>query len=224
MRFKVDIHFNLKELKINRVIRFFVFSDLLFWGGWGLINPIFALFIVGHIAGANPFTVGLAFALYWITKSVFQIPVALYLDQKDHDHLDLHVLITGLMFAGFIAMSFPLVSSIGLLYVLMIAQGIAYGLYTPSWSALFSRHLDKNHYAFDWSLDSTTVGVASGVAALVGGAIASLLGFEMVFVLTGFLSFLSGLVLLLVPNLTLPKPTVQVAPIIPDHTPGVAKQ
>ena len=222
MRFKVDIHFNIAELKINRIIRFFILSDLLFWGGWGLVNPIFALFIVGHIAGASAFTVGLAFALYWITKSTLQIPVALYLDRRDRDTLDLHILITGLIFAGFIAMSFPLVSSVGLLYILMIAQGAAYGLYTPSWSALFSRHLDKNHYAFDWSLDSTTIGVASGVAALVGGTIANFLGFEMVFVLTGFLSFASGLVLFLVPSLVLPKPNA--APLaIPDHTPGIPK-
>ena len=167
MRFKVDIHFKIAGLEINRVIRFFVLSDLLFWGGWGLVNPIFALFIVDHIAGATAFTVGLASALYWIVKSVFQIPVALYLDRSSRDHLDLHFLISGLMLAGFVAMSFPIINGSVGLYFLMVLQGLAYGLYTPSWSAIFSRHLDKSHYAFDWSLDSTTIGISSGIAALV---------------------------------------------------------
>ncbi len=224
MRLKVDIHFNIADLKVNRVIRYFVLSDLLFFGGWGLINPIFALFVIGHIAGATVLTVGIASAFYWITKALFQIPVALYLDKKDKDHLDLHALITGLMLAGFAAMAFPLAPNIGILYLLMIVQGIAYGLYTPSWSAVFSRHLDKNHYAFDWSLDSTTIGIFSGIAALVGGTIARFFGFEMVFVLTGFLSFASGLLLLSVPDLVLPKTTTPAAPILPEHTPGISKE
>lgn len=223
MRFKVDIHFNVAEIQVNRVIRYFIFSDLLFWGGWGFVNPIFALFVAARIPGADAFVVGLAFALYWITKSIVQIPVALYLDRSDRDHLDLHVLIGGLMLAGFVAMSFPMAPNTGVLYLLMVLQGVAYGFYTPSWSAVFSRHLDKSHYAFDWSLDSTTIGIASGIAALVGGTLASWLGFNLVFVLTGFFSFLSGLLLLSVPDLVMPKATINVPPIIPDHTPGTPK-
>lgn len=216
MRLKIDIHLNSSEFKVNRVIKYFVLSDLFFWGGWGLINPIFALFVVGRISGASVVTVGIATALYWVVKALAQIPLALYLDRRDRDHFDLHFLIIGLMFAGFIAMLFPLVTDIGLLYALMVFQGIAYGIYTPSWSAVFSRHLDKNHYAFDWSLDSTTVGLSSGAAALIGGAIAGVLGFDMVFVLTGFFSFASGLLLLAVPDLVMPKETVVVPPILPD--------
>jgi len=44
MRSSVNINFNFKDLKINRLIRLFVISDLLFWSGWGFITPIFALF------------------------------------------------------------------------------------------------------------------------------------------------------------------------------------
>lgn len=224
MRFKVAINFSSAELKVNRVIRFFILADLFLWGGWGFIGPIFALFVVGQIAGASVLTVGIASALYWVTKSLLQIPIAIFLDRKDGDHLDLHVLIAGIMLAGFVAMSFPLVSSTWGLYLLAALQGAAFALYTPSWSAVFSRHLDKNHYAFDWSLDSTTVGLSSGVAALVGGVIARLFGFEAVFILTGFFSFASASLLLAVPNLVMPKATVAVAPLIPDHTLGLGKE
>ena len=220
MRLKIDIHLNTSELKVNKVIRYFVLSDLFFWGGWGLINPIFALFIVGRIAGATALTVGIATALYWIVKALSQIPIALYLDRRDRDHFDLHFLIIGLMFAGFIAMLFPLAKNTGMLFALMVAQGVAYGIYTPSWSAVFSRHLDKQHYAFDWSLDSTTIGLSTGIAALIGGAIVGTFGFDMVFVLTGFFSFSSGLLLLAIPDLVMPKETVVIPPILPDHAPG----
>lgn len=226
MRFKVDIHFNPAELRVNRVIRFFVLADLFLWGGWGFISPIFALFAVGKVAGATVLTVGIASALYWVTKSLLQLPMAIFLDRRDGDHLDLHVLIVGIMLAGFDAMAFPLISSVWSLYALTALQGAAFALYTPSWSAVFSRHLDKNHYAFDWSLDSTTVGISSGVAALVGGIVARLFGFDAVFILTGAFSFASAFLLLAVPNLVLPKATVTIPPILPEHAPstGAVKQ
>ena len=222
MRLKVDIDF--KELKVNRVIRFFVLADLFLWGGWGFIAPIFALFIVAKIPGATVITVGIASALYWLAKSFIQIPVALYLDRRDGDHFNLHVLIAGLVLAGFVAMTFPLADSVWAIYLLAMLQGVAFALYTPSWSAVFSSHLDKNHYAFDWSLDSTSIGIASGLAALVGGTIAEFFGFEAVFVLTGLFSFVSALLLLGAPNLVLPKATMAVPPIFPDHTPGLPKE
>ena len=81
MKFSININFNLNNLKINRLIRFFVISDLFFWSGWGFINPIIAIFIVNQIEGATVLTVGIASAIYWITKALFQMPVAVYLDK-----------------------------------------------------------------------------------------------------------------------------------------------
>ncbi len=207
MRFKVDIHFKIKDLRVNRVVRSFVLSDLLFWGGWGIINPIFAIFIIDKIPGATIVTVGTVIAMYWIVKAIIQIPVALFLDKRGGDKADFHALILGLMLAGFAAIAFLTVRDIAGLFAVVFVQALAYGLYTPSWSAIFSRHLDKDHYAFDWSLDSTTVGIASGIAAALGGGIAGLWGFEGVFVLTSLLSFASAFFLLLVPDLVLPRAT-----------------
>lgn len=223
MRFKVDVHFNLNDLKINKVIRSLVLADLFFWGGWGIVNPILAIFIVGKIPGATVLTVGMASAMYWIVKAIFQIPVAIYLDKLEGERGDFNALVFGLILAGFAAMIFPIISSMWGLFAAVFLQAIAYGLYTPSWSSLFSRHLDKDHYAFDWSLDSTTIGIVSGVAALIGGTIAELFGFNMVFILTGVLSFVSAGTLLFVPGLIMPRPTTPKQPLMPEHTPGEPK-
>lgn len=221
MRFKIDVRFSVAEnVTVNRVIRYFVLADLFLWGGWGFVSPVFALFVVAAIPGASAITVGIALSLYWLTKSILQVPIALYLDQRG-DYFDLHALIAGLMLAGFTAMAFPLVGSAATLYALCVLQGIAFALYTPSWSAVFSRHLDKNHYAFDWSLDSTTIGLASGVAAIVGGIVAGIFGFTLAFFLTGAFSFASALILVGAPGLVLPKSPSPVTPILPDRTPGI---
>ncbi len=220
MRIRVDIKFDLKNLKINRLIKFFVVSDLLFLGGWGLINPIFAIFVVDKIPGANVLTVGAAAAVYWIVKALFQMPVALYIDKHEGEQDDFHALLTGLTLAGFAAIAFLLVRSVFGLLVVVFLQAVAYGFYTPSWSALFSRHLDKEHYAFDWALDSTTIGIASGVAAFLGGALASWLGFEAVFIGASVMSFAAAILLFFAPSLIFPKTTPAAPTVIRDHTPA----
>lgn len=214
MRINVD----LKKFKVNRVIKYFILVDLVFFGGWGLIGPIFAIFILEQVATANLITIGAVSGIYWIVKSLAQIPVAMYLDKHEGERDDFYALLIGLMLAGFSAMAYLLINSVFSLFVVEVLHAVAFGFYVPSWSAIFSRHLDKKHYAFDWSLDSTAVGLVFGLTAFLGGTMAKFLGFKAVFILVSLLSFASALILFLVPNLIIPKQTSR-KPIIRDHTP-----
>ncbi len=213
---RINININFKNLSVGRVIKFFVLSDLFLWGGWGLINPLLALFITQKVH-ASFFVVGSVYSVYWITKSVIQIPVAVFLDKHPGEKDDFYALISALTLAGFAAILFLTVRSTLELYLVTFLQGIAFGLYSPSWNAIFSRHLDKDRYSLDWSLDSTTIGIVSGVAAFIGGFLSKNFGFNIVFILTGFLSLGSSLMLLSIPDLILPKPTIRV-PFIYKNT------
>jgi MFS family permease len=219
MSFRININFSFKDLTVNRLIRLLVIADLLFWSGWGFITPILALFIVERIAGATIVTVGVASAIYWAVKAIFQMPVALYLDKHEGERDDFHALVSGLILAGFAAISFVLVKTVAELYFIVFLQALAFGLYTPSWSAIFSRHLDKKNYAFDWSLDNTVIGIALGITAMVGSTLAATFGFNIIFVSASILSFASAIVLLFVPNLILPAAKKNTEPPLFDHNP-----
>ncbi|MBI2515060.1 MFS transporter [Candidatus Wolfebacteria bacterium] len=216
MKIKIDI--NLENFKINRIAKYLILADLFFLGGWSLIDPIFAIFVIQKIAGATIVTVGIATAITLLTKSIFQIPVAIYLDKKAGEKDDFYALVLGLMLTGLTAILFVLTKNIAVLYLIVFLKGMAFGLYVPSWSAIFSRHLDPDRYAFDWSLDSTTAGLAAGVASFTGGILASVWGFEAVFILTSALSFASAFLLFFVPNLIIPRASSQ-TPIIKNYTP-----
>ncbi|EKD24290.1 MAG: hypothetical protein ACD_81C00062G0010 [uncultured bacterium] len=216
---RINVNIDTTGLKINRIIKFFVISDLMLWGGWGLIGPIFSIFLVSTIEGATVATVGGVVATYWITKSLIQLPVAVALDRHEGERDDFYTLILALLLAGFTALSYLLVEDIATLYLVAFLQGLSFGLYAPSWAGIFSRHLDKEHYAFDWSLDSTTIGMASGVAAFAGGALANAFGFDVVFILASVFSFFSAILLLMVPDLVMPKATIT----IPFRFPGFMK-
>ncbi len=212
MKFKLDI-------KVNSIIKHFLLADTIFLGGWGLIAPIFAVFVLDQVPNATIFTVGAASALYWIIKSVLQIPISIYLDKHEGERDDFYTLILSLALAGFSAMAFLLIKNITGLFIVQFIHAAAFALYTPSWSAMYARHLDKNHFSFDWSLDSTLLGVAHSITALLGGVMAVTIGFESVFILISILSFASVFVMFSVPHLIFPKTTNEGQIIFRDHSP-----
>lgn len=194
-------------IKINKVIRYFLGVDMLFLGGWGLIGPIFAVFILDQIDGATVFTIGAVSALYWITKSISQIPISMYLDKHAGERDDFYALVFALALAGFSAMAFLLVKTIAGLFVVQFLHALAMAFYTPSWSGMYSRHLDKDHTSFNWTMDSTLIGLSHAFTALIGGGIAVALGFKAVFILVSILSFAGAFLLFSVPHLIFPKVT-----------------
>ena len=201
MKIKINI-----DIKVGRVVKYLVLSDLFLLFGWGFIDPIFSVFIIERIAGATLVTVGIAAALYWILKSLLQIPIAKYLDRTAGEKDDFTALIGGLLLAGFSALAFSWIDRPWQLYVVQVVHAVGFALYIPSWSSIFSRHLDHDRVAFDWSLDSTVAGIAEGASGLIAGIIAAMWGFVSIFVLAGIFSLVAAIALITVPDLIIPKP------------------
>jgi MFS family permease len=205
------------NVKVGRIVKYFILCDLALLAGWGLIDPVFSVFIIQKVGGATLITVGIAAALYWFLRSILQMPIANFLDKTNGEKDDLHALVLGLLLAAVTAFSFTLVTSVWQLYVVQIFHSFAFALYGASWPAIFSRHLDKDRVSFDWALDSTAVGISAGVSGFLGGVIASKFGFSWVFVGGAFFSLIAALIMFFAPELVLPAKTT--TPVIKDHKP-----
>lgn len=213
MKIKINI-----DIKVGKLVKFFVLSDFFLLAGWGFIEPIFSVFIVERVAEATLATVGIAAAIYWILKSVLEIPIANYLDRVSGEKDDFRTLIGGLLLSSFSAFAFAWVTTLWGLYLVQAIHAVAFALYVPSWSAIFSRHLDKDRVSLDWSFDSTVAGIAAGITGLFAGFMAQAWGFIAVFMSAGVLSLIAAFVLILSSDLILPKP-IRGAPVAEEHTP-----
>ncbi|MBI3114738.1 MAG: MFS transporter [Candidatus Harrisonbacteria bacterium] len=203
---------------ISRFIKKFIIADVFLWAGWGFVDPIFSVFIVRNIAGATLVTVGIAVALYWSVKSLLQIPLAIYLDKTDGERDDFYALIASLVIVGLAAFGFSLATRVWHIYFVQLVKAVGFALYVPSFSSLFAGHLDKRHRSLDYALDSTSVGFAMGATGLLGGVMATWLGYGSVFVFAGIFAFLSAALLLSVPHLVLPERAKKPGmPILKDH-------
>ena len=213
MKIKINV-----DLRIGRVVKYFIFADLALLAGWGLVQPIFAIYLIDKVGGATLVTVGIASSIYWLLKSILQLPVAKYLDKHKGESDDFLALIIGLFIVAFSAVALVFITEPWHLYLTQVIYAIGFSLYVPSWSGIFSRHLDKDKISFDWSLDSTAVGLAAGVSGFLGGVIAEAWGFPVIFVMAAVFSVISALIVTAIPDLVFPKRTTDPAPF-KDHTP-----
>lgn len=196
---------------INKVIRTLIFSDFLLQSGWGLIGPIFAIFLTEQIEGGNLAAVGFVTAFFWLTKSIFQPFIAHYLDIKKGERDDFDFLVKGFYVANLIPLGYFFATEIWHIFLLEFIRGVAMASVVPSWMAIFTRHIDRGWEAFSWSIQSTVIGFAIGLAAIFGGLIATFLGFKVIFLLVALFGLISTTLLfaikrdLLLPDHSTPK-------------------
>ncbi len=191
-----------------------VFSDLILNSGWGLVGPILAIYIVGNISGGNVKIVGIAMGIYWLGKSFLQIPIAHYLDKNHGEKDDYYALIGGTILASLTPLGFIFATVPWHIYVLQGIHALGMAMAIPSWSAIFTRHIEEKREAFCWSLDSSSIGLGAGVAAILGGTIAETFGFTPLFISVSIFGIVAGLLFLLIGKDLLPKvPKARVFPM-----------
>ena len=180
------------KLGLNKIIKILIASDFFLHSGWGLIGPIFAIFLTRQIEGGSLEMVGFVAAVYWFSKSIAQPFIAHVLDVKKGERDDFKFLITGMFVANLVPLGYFFSSQIYHVFILEFIRGIAMACVVPAWAGIFTRHIDKGWEAFSWSLQSTGIGFAAGFAAAFGGIVAGILGFKVVFVLVSIFGLFSS--------------------------------
>jgi len=187
--------------KINRVIRVLISNYFILSSAWGLISPVFAIFLLEDIS-SSPAEVakiaGFASLIYWALKSILQIPISSYLDKNHGEKDDFYFLIAGICLTSIVPFGFAFSSSVWHIYVLEALHAVGMAMVIPSRGAMFTRHIDKGREAYEWAINSTCLGLGAGIMGAVGGVMVSVYSFRLIFILTGILSFLSALVVFLI--------------------------
>ena len=179
--------------KLNSTIFYLLWSEVFVGTGFGLIEPILAIYVHDQIPGGSVATVGISMFLFLLIKSLIQLPLSLYTDKRKHHTF---LLLLGAVFITFTPLLYIAAKSVLMVYLAQIFYGIGSGLSYPSWLGLWSTHLDKNRESFQWTLYSTLVGVSAALAAAIGGTLAEFVGFQTTFLLSGAFALLGSLFLL----------------------------
>jgi MFS family permease len=178
-------------IKPNCLIVKIIVANFFIQAGWGLIAPVFAIFITAQIKGGSLELVGIAVGIHWIVKSVIQPFLAYRMDVVKGEHDDMKFLLKGTAIATVVPLMYLFASEIWHVIILEAIRGVGLAMVIPTLSGILTRHVDKNWEVYTWSLQSTGVGLAAGFSAIFGGVIASLLGFNAVFVAVALINAIS---------------------------------
>lgn len=181
---------------INPVIRFLILGDVIYYAGIGLLTPIFAVFIVDSIPGGSIEVVGIATAIYLVTKSVMQLPAAYIIDKICGDKDDFWFMFVSLLVASLVPLSYLFVTTPMQLYVVQFILGLALAFNFPSFMALFTKYIPASKEATTWSIYFALFDLLSAGAAAIGGIMAAILGFAPLIIAVSTIGVIGTLLLL----------------------------
>ena len=186
------------SFNFNKIIKTLIVTDMIIYSSWGLVAPIFAVFILNSIKGGDASVVGIATGIYWVTKSILQIPLGKYLDRNHGEKDDHRLMVAGTFMASLIPIGFLISSQIWHIYVLQFIYAIAMAMVIPSWGGIFTRHIDKGREAETWGFESSSLGLGVGIAGIIGGFVAKSSGFAPLFILVSVFGILGSFLLLVI--------------------------
>ncbi len=188
------------KINVNKIIRYLLISDFIFYSGWGLILPVFALYVIEHVEGGNIMAVGIAEAIYLIVNSILRVACGWFLDNQPNEKTDYQFMAAGLFFASLVPFCYIMASNIWQIYFLEAVRAAGLAMSISGWSAIFTRHIDKGREATEWGISAMSVGIGAGFAGIAGGWAITQFGFDPVFAAVGFAGIAGSAVLLAIRN------------------------
>ncbi len=175
---------------MHKILRALILSDLFILGGLGLVQPIFAVFMLDNILGTTVMAIGIATTVQLVVKAVFQVLVGKWTDEEQGNRRELAALIVGSVMMSLVPIGYVFSHTLSHIYVLQVVYGLGSALAYPGWVVVFMRYTRSDKAGYEWGIYNTTVSLGTAVAAGLGAYIAELYGFDFLFILVSTLSFI----------------------------------
>src|SRR3989339_667056 len=159
------------------------------------VNVVVKILIAENVPGGTIEAAGIAVAIYAVSKSVFEVPVGIFIDKKKGERDDLTASFLGTLLQGVAYFLMIFITNIWQLYLLQAVMGFASAVAFPGWYAIFSRHVDDNKQGFEWSLYDVLIGFGYAGAAAISGFIAVMWGFKTIFIVVAIFTCIGAFLL-----------------------------
>lgn len=181
--------------KLNQVILIIIFAQFIFTMAASLSVPFFAVFILNDI-GAAATIVGFASAIYWIVKSVLQLPIAKSIDKNHGEIDDYYSLLLGIAISMTGVFLFYFAKEVWHIFAIQFLIAIGDAFAVPPMYAIFTRHIDKDSEGFEWALQSSfSFGGGAALGGAFSGILVGIIGIRPLFLINGALLAI-GLIIL----------------------------
>jgi MFS family permease len=179
---------------MNKKLLLLILSDVLILSSFGLLGPIFAIFIIERLEGGSIVAAGLSTTIFLIVKSCVQLPLSKFIDKEKHKT---HSLVMGTLLIISVPFIYIFATHVHTIFLAQAIYGFGAALAYPAWFSLFTTYIDHKHKGFEYTLYSTSVGLGAALAAFSGAKIADKLGFKTLFFVVGVIALMGFLLLII---------------------------
>lgn len=184
-------------MTFNRTLIWLAIADLTAVSAFGLILPIFALFLFDNIPGATIQSVALAQAFFLASKAVFELLFSTFdIKNPPSPKTASQRVALGYLFLASIPLGYAVAQDMGQIFLLQLALGLGVGMVGTTWHDLFTASMDRRWQGSEFTLYRTSVGFACAAAAVLGGVIAQLFGYHILLITLSGLSVLASIMTL----------------------------
>lgn len=179
----------------NTALRILLITNGLVVFSAAMLGPIYALFV--RDIGGDILDTGLAASVFTATAGI-----VVFLSGKFSDRIRENELIVAvgyvIMGTGFLL--YTQVDSVAQLLLVQVFIGLGEALYSPSFDALYSKHLDPKRSGAQWGTWESMNYFSVAFGALAGSTVASLFGFQTLFVVMACSAYVSALYIYFLPR------------------------
>lgn len=172
---------------MHKAIKILISASLFYNFAGGLFGPIYAIFV--ERIGGDILTASSAIALYNIVMGIL-----LLIFGKMEDKINKRkVVVLGYFLSAIGMTGYLFISQPWHLFLVQIM--LSFGVITnPAWDAFFAASTDKKRESEEWGLWEGSIKIDVGIAAIIGGLVASVFGFRALFFLMAVSAFVSAFV------------------------------
>ena len=171
---------------MNRVLKYLLVAEGFWMLAAGLFGPIYAIFVIR--IGGNILEAGAAYAAFSLAAAIMVFIISRWEDHVRHKE---KLIVIGHTIGAVGILGYLFVASPAHLFIVQIMLGVAEAISLPAFDGIYSRHLDRGRFASEWGMYETMDYLVAGVSAGVGGLIASMFGFQVLFMSMFVLSLVS---------------------------------
>jgi len=166
----------------------FIFANAMFM-------PIYALFV--EKIGGSITTASTAYAIFWLVAGVLTF-IAGKIENKMKETELAIMLSQFIVCIGYILYYFT--DTIFMLYIVMVILGIANAIFWPAFHCVYTKHVDGQKSAWQWSFYDGLTYIVPAIGAFIGGWLVKLYGFNVIFIIMAVIAFLNGIFIGILPR------------------------
>lgn len=184
-----------KKQRVNVALRILLMTDGLVVFSAAMLGPIYALFV--RDIGGDILDTGLAAGVFTATAGIVVFLSGRFSDKVKEAEIVVAagyaIMATG--FLGYIA-----VDSVAQLLIVQAVIGFGQALSSPSFDAIYSKHVDPGKSGTQWGAWESMNYFAAAFGALAGSTVASLFGFHTLFIAMGCFAWTSAIYIYFLPR------------------------